>query len=356
MWLRRVAAVGAAASLLAAPKLWVTTGRLFPPVPVSGGSWRLPFPADYVLFALALAALAGWALSSRRAFPAAFLVLAALLVALDQSRLQPWLIEYAVMAGAMLAGAATPATRLFFVGLYAFAGLHKLNYGFVMLLAEMLQPLWQPGPKVLGSLAVVAALWEGGWGVALAFRRTRRIAALALIAMHLALLALLGPWALNLNRSVWAWNVVNIVVLALLFWRDWNWKWDLRHTYVQAVGLGTALAGLLALAGVVDAYAGFGLYSGHTTSGALYVDPKRVPDLPEPVRHRVKPDGVLDLNLWSVQELGAPVYPEPRIYRAVGRQVAVWLRWGDAVRVIEFSRPDWFTGQRQARSYDPLTQ
>jgi hypothetical protein len=202
-------------------------------------------------------------------------------VGLDQSRIQPWLLEYAVIAGAMLAGAVTPATRLFFVGLYAFAGLHKLNYGFVMLLAEMLQPLWQPGPKVLGPLAVVAALWEAGWGVALAFRRTRRLAALALIVMHLALLALLGPWALNLNRSVWAWNVVNIVVLALLFWRDWNWQWDLNHS---------------------------------------------------------------------------PLYPEPRIYRAVGRQVAVWLKWGDAVRVLQFSRPDRFTGQRQVRSYDPLTQ
>jgi hypothetical protein len=60
MWLRRVVAVGAAASMLAAPKLRITTGRLFPPVPVAGGDWRLPFPADYVLFALALAAVAGW--------------------------------------------------------------------------------------------------------------------------------------------------------------------------------------------------------------------------------------------------------------------------------------------------------
>lgn len=362
MLLRRVAALGAATCMAAAPKLWITSGRLYPAAPVFGGA-TLPYPFDYVLFGLTLAALGGMAVSRRTVFPAAFLGLAAALLALDQSRLQPWLVQYVVMAGAALVRAETAATRVFCVGLYGFAGLHKLNMGFAVMLAEMLRPLAERWGRqgwltagVLGPAAVAAALWECGWGIALAFARTRRLAAGCLIAMHVALLLLLGPLGLNINRSVWPWNVTNIILLAVLFGKRKQWEWRGMHWYARAVAAGVAAVGLLALAGWTDSYLGFGLYSGHTTTAALYVDPKRAPELPEPVRKLVKSDGVLDINLWSLQEVGAPVYPETRIYLAVGRQVAVWLRYGDAVRVIEFSRPGLFTGARKARSFDPLTQ
>lgn len=365
MLLRRLAALGAAACMLSAPKLWVSTGRLYPPVP-AWGLESLPYPLDYVLFGLALAALAGMSVFRKQVFPAAFLILAAALVALDQSRMQPWLVQYAVMAGAALVAVEEAATRVFLVGLYTFAGLHKLNVGFAVMLSEMLRPLagrwnvpWLLTAKVMTPAALVAALWECGWGIALAFPRTRRLAAGCLIAQHVALLLLLGPLGLNINRSVWAWNITNIVLLAVLFGKPEPWEWKnawRSHWYPKAVAAGVAAAGVLALAGWTDAYLGFGLYSGHTTTGALYVDPKRAPELPEPVRKLIKADGVLDINLWSIEELGLPVYPETRIYLAVGRQVAVWLRYGDAVRVIEFSRRDRFTGQRQARTYDPLTQ
>jgi hypothetical protein len=365
MLLRRTAALGALGCLLAAPKLWVTSQRLFPATPAFGLG-TLPYPWDYVLFGLTMAALAGMAVSRRPVFPAAFVALAAVLAALDQSRLQPWLIQFAVISGAAWCGAARPATRVFLVGLYAFAGLHKLHYGFAVMLAEMLRPLALPWglegwltAQVLLPAGVAAALWEGGWGVGLAFQKTRRPAAACLAAMHAALLLVLGPAGLDLNRSVWAWNVANVVLLWALFWKDAQWSWaDVwrSHWYPRATAAATALAGLLALPGWLDAYVGFGLYSGRTTTGALYVDPKRAPDLPEPVRKRVKADGVMDLNLWCSEEVGVPLYPETRVYRSAGRQVAIWLKHGDPVRVIEFSRPEVWTGRRTARSFNPLTE
>ena len=60
-----------------------------------------PFPLDYILFGLALVALAGMAVSARVWFPAAFLAATGVLVVLDQSRLQPWLIQYGVLAGVL---------------------------------------------------------------------------------------------------------------------------------------------------------------------------------------------------------------------------------------------------------------
>ncbi len=365
MLLRRTAALGTLACLLAAPRLWISSGRLFPAIPAFGLE-PLPYPWDYVLFGLLLGVLVGMAAFRNAVFPAAFLALAAVLAACDQSRLQPWLIEFAVIAGALLYGAGKASARVFFVALYGFAGLHKLHYGFGVMLAEILRPLasrwgregWLTA-RVLLPAGIAAALWECGWGVALAFPRTRRAAAACLAAMHVALLLLLGPFGLDLNRSVWGWNVANIVLLWALFWRDSQWSWKSvwrSHWYPQATAAAAVLAGLLGLAGWIDAYAGFGLYSGRTTTAALYVDPKRAPELPAPVRKLVKSDGVLDLNLWCEQDLGIPLYPETRIYRAAGRQIAIWLKHGDPVRVLEFSRPDAFTGQRSARSFNPLTE
>jgi len=365
MLLRRAVALGAAAGILAAPKLWITSGRLFPTLPALSSMPLLPFPLDYILLGLTVAALLAMAVSPRPLFTRAFLLLAGMLVLIDQSRLQPWLIEFAVLAGGLLAGAGRASARIFFLLLYPFAGLHKLNYGFVLMLVEMLRPLalrfavesWLV-PRYVVPAAVAAALWELGWGIALAFPRTRRPAAACLALMHVALLALLGPLGLDINRSVWSWNVANIVLLWALFWKGDPFTWTTllgARLYPRAVLAGGLLAGVLALTGIGDAYVGFGLYSGRVATGALYIDPKRIPDLPEPLRPLVKSDGVLDINAWAIRDTGVPVYPATRVYSAAGRQVAIWLRRGDAVRVFEFS-PSLFSPQRSMRAFDPLTR
>ena len=356
--------------MLCSARLWLASGRSFPLTPVAGWLPQPPYPLDVVLFGAALVSLAGIALWRRPApFLKIFLALLAVLAALDQSRWQPWMLEYAVMFGALLALPAGPrapdACRLLLICTYFYAGLQKLNYGFPTVLAAMLRPMFDRfgldsawlAAGTLAPAALLLAAVEGLSGLGLGFRRTRAAAQVCLILMHLSLLVWLGPLALNWNYTVWPWNLASIALLVLLFrdpvpdlraiWRS--------HAYAKALAVAFGVLPLLTFAGLSDSYFGFALYSGNVKEGMLYLDPQLIPALPPAVRPFVKPDGVLDIDRWSVSELGVPVYPETRIFQSVGRRVALWLPSGARVRVVELSRPNPFSGQRQARNFDPLT-
>jgi hypothetical protein len=378
--LRLALAVAAASGIICSAKLWVSSHRLFPLTPV-GGLPQLPFPLDYVLAGMALAALAAVAIARRPAlFIKVFLGLMSALALLDQSRWQPWVLQYSVMFGALLllprtaeeakwtaapVAATLHACRLFMVCTYFYSGLEKLGYGFVTVLPEMFAPVFHLlrinvanlSDRTLLPLAILLGLVECGSGVMLAFRRTRNSAVICLILMHLAILSWLGPWGTNWNYVVWPWNVLMIGLLILLFWRKPTWGlqdvWR-SHRYARAVGLAFGVLPLLTLVGLWDSYLGFSLYTGNIKRAVLYIDPKRLPDLPAAIRRFTMPDGVIDIDRWCYTEFGVPIYPETRIFVSAGRQVALWLGPGARVQVIELGRPNPLTGQRDTTTIDPL--
>ena len=101
--LRSMLAAAAAIGILCSVKLWIGSYRLFPPAPVWHALPQPPFPLDLVLLAALLASLIGIIVTRRSAiFIRIFLGIIVALVALDQSRLQPWMVQYAVMLGALL--------------------------------------------------------------------------------------------------------------------------------------------------------------------------------------------------------------------------------------------------------------
>jgi uncharacterized membrane protein YphA (DoxX/SURF4 family) len=378
--LRLVLVLATAVGLAITPKLWVSSHRLFPLTPVWGGLPQPPFPFDYILAGLLLASLAGVELAPQAGlFIKIFLALAGLLAALDQGRWQPWVLQYAVMFGALLilpwnrpsqwtareTGGALDACRLFMAWTYFYSGLQKLGYGFVIVLAGMLEPVFQRlhlntawlTLRLLVPAALLLGLVECASGVMLVFERTRPVAVVSTILMHVSLLLWLGPLGLNWNYAIWPWNLAMIALLLLLFRRGSPWDFKTlarRHPYAQAVGVVFGVLPLLTLLGWADSDLGFSLYSGAIKAGNIYVPPQRVPELPELVRHYTKPDGLIEIDKWCEAELGAPLYPETRVFVAVGRQVASWLGPGATVRVIEVERPNRLTGQRKATTFDPL--
>ncbi len=379
--LKLVLAFAAAAGVLATPKLWLSSHRLFPLTPVSSGLPQPPFPLDYGLVGLMVASLAAIAIARRaNLFIKIFLLLIGVLAALDQSRWQPWMLQYAIMLGALLvlpwgrpfdwtaqeAAGALDACRIFLVWTYSYSGLQKLGYGFEIVLAGMLEPVFKKlhlnsawlTHKFLLPTALLLGLVECASGVMLLFRRTRPIAIVCMILMHISLLLWLGPLALNWNYSVWPWNLAMIALLLVLFRRGSSWGlktlWR-SHPYAKAVGIVFGILPLLTVIGLWDSYLGFSLYSGNIKGATLYIEPKRIQELPAPVRPYAQSDGVINIDRWCSDELGVPVYPETRVFVSVGRQVANWLTAGATVRVIELDRPDPFTGKGKAKSIDPLT-
>ena len=370
-------AVAAAIGILCSAKLWISSHRLFPLTPVWRELPQPPFPLDYVLAGtmpacLAAIAIGRWTLLCIKIF----LIVISVLTLLDQSRLQPWVVQYAVMFGALLllpwriqegewnsaaVSAALHACRLYMICTYFYSGLEKLGYGFVSVLPDMFAPFFRwlrldptniPDPILL-PIAIVLALIECASGLMLAFPRTRNTAVLCLALMHLSILWWLGPWRTNWNYVVWPWNILMIGFLILLFWRQrgWNLRDVVRsHVYAKAIAIAFGLVPLLSLAGVWDAYLGFSLYTGNIKRAVVYVEPVRLPELPRAVQRFTLPDGVIDIDRWCYTELGVPIYPETRVFVSAGRQVALWLSSAARVRVIELGRPNPFTGERSSTS------
>src|SRR5258708_4657167 len=98
--------------MLLSPKLWVSS-RFYPQTPALPFLRPIPYPIDYVVFVLLLLLLVAIAIVPRPAKPiAGFVLLAAVLGLLDQSRWQPWFYQYFFMLIAVGLYPRSPAAAL----------------------------------------------------------------------------------------------------------------------------------------------------------------------------------------------------------------------------------------------------
>ena len=323
------------------PKLWIAA-RDYPLAPAIPGL-RLAPPFDLLLILGMLLALTAAALASRplRAMIAA-VVLGMGLVCLDQSRLQPWFYEYLLLLSALAwyeaasdggrKAAALNGCRLLLASIYFWSGAQKLNPHFAREIAPWVaQPLLRAVPK-LGPAVYAAGLatpWvEAAIGLALLWRRTRTMGIWGAIGMHGLLLVALGPWGRNHNSTIWPWNLMMMGAVVALFWR--TPEVSARDILVPKgpalwrVEVAWIVAGpLLSFVGLWDSYMAWGLYSGNHARAVYSVTDTMYGRLPAGAREHVYEDSpgvnTLDIAEWSWDELNAPVYAEPRVYRAIGQ-------------------------------------
>jgi hypothetical protein len=311
-------------------------------------------------------------------------------VAADANRLQPWLYQYLLMVVCLVGASRDPesraharlACRLVVAAVYGWSGLQKLNPNFVNeVFPWLLTPArgWLPGLPwdSMGSLlGWGVGLVETAIGAGLLVPRTRRVAGIAALVTHLVVLGLIGPFGLRWNPVVWPWNVAMGILVVALFVRP---GLDAGVTLARAGGSSIgdaassgadrrrpwawsdALRGLAILLAVVmpaanfadawDAYLSWSLYSGVPPEGTVHVGAGLEPEFPESVRRLGwggGPDGlVLPLVIWSVEELGVPVYPEDRVFRAIGRALCARFADSGALR-LELVRKHRFATRESA--------
>ena len=207
--------------------------RAYPLTPVWDLVPPLPYPVDYALFGLFVALAASMGIARGRALgwlAAVFLVVAALLVLGDVSRLQPWLYQYSFMLlalclygwGRVGAPDALNACRLIVVATYFWSGLQKANAGFFEITYPWLVgPLTERLPDWAGSALLSGAyavpIVEAAIGVGLLTRRFRKLAAAGALLMHAFIMVCVGPWGNDHNAVVWPWNFAMVVFVLVLF-------------------------------------------------------------------------------------------------------------------------------------------
>lgn len=349
--------VGLAATMATCWLLWVSQ-REFPLVPLA------PVPAlgdlpSWLSVACVLAA--PWIRFGRWIW-AAFLLLAGWLVLGDVNRCQPWFYQACLMA---LAFATVPqgpqgtrsgldACRLVLAFTYLWSGLHKFNYGFAHdAYPYLFQPILERLPE--GLAAMVRNAWplaagiEALLGLGLFFAKSRPWAVVGLVAMHAFLLGLLGPLGINANSSVWPWNIGNAALVFILFWNfhdklgilERNPGWLARYAVVVLLGIMPVLNWF----SLWPVYLSGALYTGNQAQGLLLLTDEEAIRAPQSLADVLKSDGqrsYVNLSVWSLAAVNAPVFPEPWVLRRVAESLCRPESKPGAVTLAEFERPGLF--------------
>ena len=340
--LLRVALVSACLlTKLASAPLWIG-GRLFPQLPIAPWFPVLTAPWDSILFAIVIGALvlAAWL---PRAGIGIFLVGSLCLALADQSRLQPWFYMYWVMLLLTLADEASAlmACRFALSAVYVWGGAQKITPEFFDLVAPWFV---SPASAWLPSAVVTALKWgvftapfvEVFIGLALWFQRTRKLAIIATIVIHLVAIVFLGPLGHKHNWIVWPWNLVMPALVLVLFPRGAMldiWSTVRRPAWSFAVVALFWLLPVLSFFGKWDSYLSFSLYTGRLTKADIFITAslreKLPPALhqfivatPTPYNEQIQGPYVVLVVLWADKILRTPPLPEARNYRNVARYLA----------------------------------
>jgi hypothetical protein len=319
------------AGLALSPNLWLSE-RVYPLTPVSPLLRPIPVPLDHFLYAAMLAMLVVIAVVGRaQKWIGGFIALAVGVALFDQSRWQPWFYQYLVMLAALgFCGRkqGSNTCRLVMVSIYFWSGMQKANGDFVH----------NVFPFMLGPTAGMVPLWLGYFapvieiaiGIGLLTSRFRTYAIYAGIAMHAFILLAIGPLGSNTNSVVWPWNMAMICFLMILFWKrsevgGLEIVWP-RHAYQGAVLVLFGILPALSFFNLWDGYLSSALYSGVRNTAVIYVTDALKGRLPKEIVPHVYPSnragtGILILRDWSMSELNAGIYPEPRIYKSLGRYI-----------------------------------
>jgi hypothetical protein len=353
---------------LSAP-LWGEDAR-FPRVPFVPGLPLGSGPACWVVFGilvagiiLAMAGIAWQAMFGLSAITLAFLI------AQDQHRFQPWAYQFGMSALALATCSKARALglcRLFIVALYLHSGLSKLDVSFcqelgLSFLATAVRPIglhparWPAAVQVAAILIMPA--WEIVVAAGLCIKRTRGIAILGAVCIHLALLAILSPSGLGHSTIVLVWNAAMIVEVIILFGSmtpalatsaeaEPRLVAVTRWVFVVAV-----LMPFGERAGLWDTWPSFALYASHAERTDVLVHDDDMGVMVESIgSHTTVSVGGgwnrLNLTEWSRSVRGVPVYPQGRACNGLAEALAARYHGAHPLRVTQWGRADLWTGRR----------
>ena len=328
------------AQVLISFRLWIPAGRVFPEVPLFSfltlewGSF-----INWLLYFSMLCALIGLLVKPlNRILLLSTVGLFFLFVLEDVNRLQPWLYLFALMF--LLLGIfrnnikSSYILRLFqliLVLLYFWSGFQKLNYSF----SENVFP-WLMVP--FGGKeyffenqywAWVSAVLEMLAGIGLLYRRTTIVSKWILIATHVLILIVIGPFSYSWNYVVWPWNVAMIVLLFKLFTKDNSVRADItgitKWSYAIVFSLWLVLPALNFVGYWDDLLSGC-LYSGNKKRAVFYYhisDKNNLPKQTSDYRFHYEGDEEewLMIHKWIVGELQVPFYAEQRYFKYLGKEL-----------------------------------
>lgn len=355
--------------------LWLSSGRTYPTAPISPLLPAVPAPWDAGALAVIAVLLFLSAVPRRYRIPAAAAAFGLAACAMfDQSRWMPYVIEYAVLllvAGTAGADRRSEASslavcRLVVASIYFWAGIHKINHAFIAdTFPQITAPLVAAHPRLaaLGGFGIAVPITEIAISVGLLFRGTRRFAIAAAAATHVIVLDLFSTGGFSWNAVVWFWNFMCVVLVMALFWDSDFGISEFRAAFIRrpAALIASVFYLALPLSGLiwgVDRYLEASIFAGDKARVALFtVDAAAYARAPQALRAATVGEAAdgrvkIDIQAWSMRELGAFPYPEPRIYRNAARAFCPYAADPADVALELEGRPGFLDGRRTVSRFD----
>ncbi|MFY7880432.1 MAG: hypothetical protein ACOVP6_10200 [Lacibacter sp.] len=260
----------------------------------------------------------------------------------DQNRWQPWEYQFLTMLFIYQISRkenekATAWLIFLTAAIYIWSGISKLNpmFAYNVWKEQILETFLNLNVSTHASIPVTLTgyfpgLYESITGIGLLYSNTRRLSAHLLLGMHLFILAFIGPLGIQHNAIVWPWNLTMIGILFLL--RDnafqIQWKPFLKlGKFTIVLCLLWGVLPLLSFVGLWDRYLSARLYSGTSPRviicTSLPVQKTSVNNNPiqSDSSFPCKPERMISLNKWALEELKVPIYPEERVPRLLKKKL-----------------------------------
>lgn len=359
------------ASLIVAQRGWVLEKRTYPHLPILDNfstahsiSPAVAQTLEPLLYGVMVTALLTFNFNSRKKLLAAiFAIAASATIALDQTRLQPWLYLFSIMLllsaslksdnSSKACSSILNALRICLLGTYLFAGLQKLNISFCQIVVPsmMYKVIPQMPVQLEYAIGIPLAIAEAGLALLLSFPRTCKVGAYLAILFHAVTLWLITQQ--NWNAVVWPWNISMMALVYLLFIRSkpsstlWLFKPDSLQKVI-AILLFLALP-VLNFYGLWDNYLSSALYSGNVPVLRIQVNEEDESRLPQAVRQAVDISNptahTLIVERWALDELGIPTYPEVKSLEKLAEKIDQSGRFSRSRIYIE-TYPRFFKGEK----------
>ncbi|MEO8412231.1 MAG: hypothetical protein ABI472_01170 [Ginsengibacter sp.] len=323
-------------------KLWLAY-RFFPVVPPFHFLF-VPSFIHLVLFVFSLAALlALFLFPSNKVLQVSVIAIEILSCLLDQNRWQPWEYQYIFIILAMFINYkneqyAVSVIIFIFVTVYFFSGIGKMNPAFSQNIQHEIarSRIFKESNSYLYNLLIYHMGYFTGvieilLSMGLLFKRTIKIAAFFLVIMHLAILALFGPFGIDYDRIIWPWNMVMILILYVVFMAN-----PPVSMQVQALKKGWNKL-FIVLFGILPLLNFFGYWDFFLSSSLFTYKPpemficihnqgssKVLKSFFNVNRNHSLCDSnsvLLDVRAWSFKEMQVPAYPEIRVYKSIKEQL-----------------------------------
>jgi len=334
---------GTLSGIAMAPGLW-TVSRGFPTMPAWAWVPNLPVAISVLLMVALCASILAVAIHSKPGRLAlAPPAIGFFMAIFDMSRVQPWFFEYALVFVGLAwmdwdepqsdrSRSAWAICAMVVIGIYFWSGLQKANPIFAtQVFPWLLQPL---GPTLAAKLAPlwpVAPVAETLAGLLLLWPRTRGVGLGLATTMHLLVLLALGPLGQNYDSIVWPWNFWLIGIgFALFAGSKEEVLFNAGRLHVgKAILILVGVLPALNFVGLWDGFLSASFYSGKLRDGWIYLTAEGASHLPPEYARENKglvQEGAnrfrLDILLWSMSQMNAPPYGEPRFYPGIVRHLA----------------------------------